>query len=83
LRADQFGAVVVLTDGQDTQGGDLSVASTGHPPVRVFVVAIGEASCGVPQLVRVTTGTGGRCVTASVTTMEQVLGGLLDSLWEG
>jgi trypsin-like peptidase/von Willebrand factor type A domain-containing protein len=84
LRADQFGAVVVLTDGQNTEHDehdDLPDAIAGHPRVRVFVVAIGEASCGVPQLVKVTTATGGRCVTASVSTMKQVLGGLLDTLW--
>jgi von Willebrand factor type A domain len=83
VRPDQLDALVVLTDGRDTAGGDLRRTAAGGSTVRVFVIAIGEASCGVPELVRVTGATGGGCLSASAATVDQTLGALFSSLWEG
>jgi uncharacterized protein with von Willebrand factor type A (vWA) domain len=75
-------AVVVLTDGQDTASGALRPDVSGGTQARVFVVAIGEASCGIPALAAVTSHTGGQCFTAAASTVDQKLSDLFKTLWD-
>jgi hypothetical protein len=75
-------ALVVLTDGQDTASRDLRADTSGGTQARVFVIAIGEASCGTAELVRVTRDTGGACFTAAADTVGQTLTTLFRTLWE-
>ncbi len=78
-------SLVVLTDGNDTTGRapsevDTQVRGKG---VRVFVVAIGEASCGTLTLRDVTAHTGGGCYDAGPDTLDDVLVALFGLLWGG
>jgi hypothetical protein len=79
-------AVVVLTDGEDYGSGITAAAmvnavrATG---VRVFVVAIGEASCGAPALAEVTRVSAGGCVQASPGDLDAELRELFRLLWGG
>jgi hypothetical protein len=75
-------AVVVLTDGQDTASGAVRPEVPPGARVRVFVIAIGEASCAVPALARVTRGSGGECLTASADNVDRTLTTLFRNLWE-
>jgi hypothetical protein len=75
-------ALVVLTDGQDTVSGNVRPDVSGGTQVRVFVIAIGEATCGTSELVRVTDRTGGACFTAAADTVGQTLTTLFRTLWE-
>jgi hypothetical protein len=75
-------AVVVLTDGQDTASRTLRPDVSGGTRARVFVVAIGEASCGIPALAAVTSDTGGQCFTAEASTVDQTLNALFETLWD-
>jgi hypothetical protein len=79
---DRLAALVVLTDGLDTASGGLTPDASGGTAARVFVVAIGEASCGTEKIVQVTRDTGGGCLTASATTVDQTLATLFRLLWE-
>ena len=67
-------ALVVLTDGHDTSGSDGSetVAAVHGKKVRVFVVAIGEASCA-GLIATLTADTGGDCRPATPATLNAVL----------
>ncbi|GAA3192795.1 substrate-binding domain-containing protein [Dactylosporangium siamense] len=82
---DRIASLVVLTDGNDTSGRspsevDAQVRGRG---VRVFVVAIGEASCGTLALRDVTAHTGGGCYDAGLDTLDDVLVALFGLLWGG
>ncbi|MEV4510483.1 substrate-binding domain-containing protein [Dactylosporangium sp. NPDC049525] len=82
---DGVASLVVLTDGNDTSGQspsevDIQVRGKG---VRVFVVAIGEASCGTLTLRDVTAHTGGGCYDAGLDTLDDVLVTLFGLLWGG
>jgi hypothetical protein len=79
---DRLGAVVVLTDGLDTASGPVGPDVSGGTQARVFVVAIGEASCATAELARVTQGTGGACYAASTEDVDQTLTTLFRTLWE-
>jgi hypothetical protein len=79
---ERLGAVVVLTDGLDTASGALGPDLSGGTQARVFVIAIGEASCATAELARVTQGTGGACFTASTDDVDQTLATLFRMLWE-
>jgi Ca-activated chloride channel homolog len=79
-------ALVVLTDGEDTERDpaiDASLAGLGDEGVRVYVVAIGEASCLTEALAGVTSRTGGGCVQAVVDTLDSQLVELFGVLWSG
>jgi hypothetical protein len=78
---DRLRALVVVTDGQDTASGGLVPALDTGAGVRVFVIAIGEASCG-PVLVRLSHGTGGECLRVAATSVDQTLATLFGTLWE-
>ncbi|MFI9642331.1 trypsin-like peptidase domain-containing protein [Micromonospora sp. NPDC051925] len=79
-------AMVVLTDGRDTASGRLTPRLAGQPPVRLYVIAIGEASCDdrVPErtLRQAARATGGDCREAAASTVDQRLTDLFGQLWE-
>jgi Ca-activated chloride channel homolog len=83
---DRIDAVVVLTDGVDYGSGITAAAMVNAvrgTGVRVFVVAIGEASCGVPALEEVTRVSAGGCVQASPGDLDAELRRLFRLLWGG
>lgn len=79
-------AVVILTDGQD-QGPDLAEGKLRDEArerrVRVFVVAVGAASCARQGLADLADGTGGACYDAEPKGTDTVLEDLFRSLWGG
>ncbi|GAA1528099.1 substrate-binding and VWA domain-containing protein [Dactylosporangium maewongense] len=82
---ERIASLVVLTDGNDTTAltpseVDTQVRGKG---VRVFVVAIGEASCGTLALRDVIAHTGGGCYDARPDTLDDVLVALFGLLWGG
>ncbi|TDC32236.1 VWA domain-containing protein [Micromonospora sp. KC213] len=85
-REEYLRAVVVLTDGRDTASGGLVPRLDGDLPVRLYVIAVGEASCddrGRAGTLRQTAGgTGGQCVEAAAGTVDRALTGLFRQLWE-
>lgn len=79
-------AVVILTDGQDqdpslTEGALRDEARDRR--VRVFVVAVGAASCSRQGLADLADGTGGACFDAEPKGTDTVLEDLFRSLWGG
>jgi Mg-chelatase subunit ChlD len=82
---DEIRAVVVLTDGEDTSGLAPSdvVSLVRDKGVRVFIVAVGEASCSGELLAGVTQATGGTCYPADFTTVADRLTKLFAQLWKG
>lgn len=77
-------ALVVLTDGKDTTSGltDAQVIDeVSDKGVRVFVIAVGEASCATVVLRDVTTNTGGRCLDADLSSIDAKLAELFGVLW--
>ncbi|MGN9910660.1 substrate-binding domain-containing protein [Phytohabitans sp. LJ34] len=79
-------AVVVLTDGQDQNAtlteGKLRDDARARQ-VRVFVVAVGAASCSRQGLADLADGTGGACFDSELRSMDTVLEDLFRSLWGG
>jgi Bacterial extracellular solute-binding protein/von Willebrand factor type A domain len=77
-------AVVILTDGQDQKAtlteGRLREDARDRG-VRVFVVAVGAASCTRQGLADLADGTGGACFDAELRGMDIVLKDLFRSLW--
>jgi hypothetical protein len=83
---DRIRALVVLTDGEDTSSGLAAgqlVATVKDQGVRVFVVAVGEASCAGEAVRGVASATGGGCYEASFDTVRTRLAQLFSVLWEG
>ncbi len=83
---DRVRALVVLTDGEDTSSGLTAgqlVSAVQGQGVRVFVVAVGEASCAGAAVVGVASATGGGCYEASFDTVRTRLAQLFSVLWEG
>lgn len=83
---DQVNALVVLTDGEDSEQDDPTVealAEVGPGDPRVFVVAVGESSCRAEPLIDVTSGTGGECIPADFDTLATQLAELFGVLWSG
>jgi Mg-chelatase subunit ChlD len=81
--ANRIGALVVLTDGEDTFGAkaaDMLAAARGRG-VRVFVVAIGETACASPVITDLTEQTHGACVNASPASVDHALTALFQRLW--
>jgi hypothetical protein len=81
---DQVTALVVLTDGEDTSGldADKVLGTVRDQGVRVFVVAVGEASC-TGSAAHVAAGSGGKCYQAGFDTVGRQLAQLFDLLWGG
>jgi Mg-chelatase subunit ChlD len=79
-------AVVILTDGQDqkaTLADDQLRDEARQRRVRVFVVAVGAASCARQGLADLADGTGGGCFDAELRGMDEVLEDLFRRLWGG
>ncbi|TDB71324.1 trypsin-like peptidase domain-containing protein [Micromonospora sp. KC723] len=85
-REDYLRAIVVLTDGRDTASGGLVPRLGGDPPVRLYVIAVGEASCDdrsrAGTLRQTARATGGQCVEAAAGTVDRSLATLFRQLWE-
>jgi hypothetical protein len=82
---ERIASLVVLTDGNDTSGRQPSEVDTqiGGKGVRVFVIAIGEASCGALALQTITAHSGGACYDAGLDPVDDVLLNLFGLLWGG
>lgn len=82
---DYLRAVVVLTDGRDTASGGLTPRVVGNPQVRLFVIAVGEASCddrvSTRTLQQTARSSGGECLQAEASTVDRTLSGLFRQLW--
>jgi hypothetical protein len=81
---DQVRALVVLTDGEDASGltADAARNTVRRQGVRVFVVAVGEASCTGP-VADVASSSGGGCYEAGFDAVGRQLTQLFDLLWGG
>ena len=84
-RADNaVNALVVLTDGQDTASGewldDVEREIAAHPHVRIFLITIGDASCGVGEPCAVV-ASAGQCLPTTAGTVDQTLTTLFRILW--
>lgn len=79
-------ALIVITDGEDTGGGpspaELAAQVRNGGP-RVFVVAVGEATCADPDLSQIITASGGGCVHAGFDTLDRALAGVTEVIWGG
>jgi Mg-chelatase subunit ChlD len=79
-------ALVVLTDGKD-HGSGVSPADMVNgvrgKGIRVFVIAIGEASCGVQAVQETTRTTAGGCFEANSANLDATLSELFRVLWGG
>lgn len=80
-------ALVVVTDGEDTErdpgvDGALAELDSGAG-VRIYVVAVGEASCGIDEIAGVVQRTNGRCLAADFALLDAQLGELFGVLWSG
>lgn len=83
---DVLPVLVVFTDGADTTrtpGIDAAVEAAASGGVRVFVVAVGEASCLSGPLSTIAADSGGACVDAEYGTVGARLGELFGLLWGG
>lgn len=77
-------ALVVLTDGEDTTS-DLTPArvrdEVAGRQVRVFVIAVGEATCSTVALDEAIAATSGHCVDADLLSIDSQLSTLFGVLW--
>lgn len=79
-------AVVVLTDGEDYGSGLSSaqvVDAISGKGVRVFIVAVGEASCASQELMEITQKSAGSCRQATFGDLEATLSEVFTLLWKG
>lgn len=79
-------AVIALTDGEDTtsrQTRESVVEAVRHKGIRVFVIAVGDASCAAHALTTITDASGGECRDAGVDTLGDDLAALFRTLWGG
>jgi Ca-activated chloride channel homolog len=78
--------VVVLTDGEDTEGSTTAaavVADARAAGVRVSLVSVGEATCASQAARDVTAGTGGTCEDADLRNLDGALRRAVEALWRG
>lgn len=73
-------ALVVVTDGQDTtrQPPPTAAQTAG---VRIFVLAVGDVTCADQALRRLATDHAGRCFDTGLDSLEPVLTGLFQAVW--
>lgn len=84
--ADHVSAVIALTDGEDTTSPQTRadvVEALRHKGVRVFVIAIGGASCAAHALTTITDVSGGECRDSTMDTLGDDLAALFRKLWGG
>ncbi|KOV85050.1 VWA domain-containing protein [Nocardia sp. NRRL S-836] len=82
--AEHISAVIALTDGEDTTSpqtrADVAAALHDHP-VRVFIVAVGDASCAAHALTTITDASGGECHDSTMDTLGDDLAALFRKVW--
>ncbi|GAA3627948.1 von Willebrand factor type A domain-containing protein [Lentzea atacamensis] len=84
--AGHISAVIALTDGEDTTSAHTRqdvVEAVRRKGVRVFVIAVGDASCAAHALTTITDASGGECRDSTVDTLGDDLAGLFRKLWGG
>ncbi len=84
--ADHISAVIALTDGEDTTSPQTRadvVEALRHKGVRVFVIAVGDASCAAHALTTITDVSGGECRDSTMDTLGDDLAALFRKLWGG
>lgn len=84
--AGHVSAVIALTDGEDTTSPQTRadvVEALRHKGVRVFVIAIGGASCAAHALTTITDVSGGECRDSTMDTLGDDLAALFRKLWGG
>lgn len=82
---DQAHALVVITDGNDSDSGigvEELVERLAEEEVRLFAVAVGEATCQA-GLDRLADSSGGQCYPTTFDNLELTLGGIAAGLWRG
>lgn len=78
---DRLRTLVVLTDGKDTSGQPRpSPADTAG--VRVFVIAVGDVTCGEAALQQLAADTSGRCFHTDLNSVSDVLGRMFNVIWD-
>lgn len=84
--AGHVSAVIALTDGEDTTSPQTRpdvVEALRHKGVRVFVIAVGDASCAAHALTSITDVSGGECRDSTMDTLGDDLAALFRELWGG
>ncbi|MCG8923619.1 VWA domain-containing protein [Lentzea sp. CC55] len=84
--AGHVGAVIALTDGEDTtspQTRQEVVDAVRRKGIRVFVIAVGGASCATHALTAITDASGGECRDSTTDTLGDDLAALFRRVWGG
>ncbi len=84
--ADHVGAVIALTDGEDTTSPQTRqdvVDAVRQKGIRVFVIAVGDASCAAHALTSITDASGGECRDSTTDTLGDDLAALFRRVWGG
>lgn len=84
--ADHVSAVIALTDGEDTTSAQTRqdvVNAVRQKGIRVFVIAVGEASCAAHALTSITDASGGECRDSTTDTLGDDLAALFRRVWGG
>ncbi|WBB72328.1 caspase family protein [Micromonospora sp. WMMD1128] len=75
-------ALVVVTDGRDTSGQRAPTLAE-LSGVRLYVLAVADATCARSPLDRLAQGTGGDCYDTRTDRLDATLDGLFIALWKG
>jgi hypothetical protein len=84
--ADHVSAVIALTDGEDTTSAQTRqdvVDAVRSKGIRVFVIAVGGASCATHALTTITDASGGECRDSTTDTLGDDLAELFRRVWGG
>ncbi|MGW6444483.1 substrate-binding domain-containing protein [Lentzea sp. NPDC055074] len=84
--ADHVSAVIALTDGEDTASAQTRqdvVDAVRLKGIRVFVIAVGGASCATHALTTITDASGGECRDSTTDTLGDDLAELFRRVWGG
>ncbi|MFD4638585.1 substrate-binding domain-containing protein [Lentzea sp. NPDC058436] len=84
--ADHVSAVIALTDGEDTTSTQTRqdvVDAVRSKGIRVFVIAVGGASCATHALTTITDASGGECRDSTADTLGDDLAELFRRVWGG
>jgi Mg-chelatase subunit ChlD len=84
--AEHVSAVIALTDGEDTTSAQTRqdvVDAVRQRGIRVFVIAVGDASCAAHGLAAITDASGGECRDSTTDTLGDDLAALFRKVWGG
>ncbi|SER82004.1 von Willebrand factor type A domain-containing protein [Lentzea xinjiangensis] len=84
--ANHVSAVIALTDGEDTTSAQTRqdvVEAVRQKGIRVFVIAVGDASCAAHALTSITDAAGGECRDSTTDTLGDDLAALFRRVWGG